>query len=106
MTTERTDHAAEALRVLQLPTSIEDATEANALAYAQVHATLALVEQQRIQNLIALCGSEVEVNMLGRSVSFLALGVQEKVGTPENGFIRRHLNPDIGAALGIEEVQS
>lgn len=37
------DHAAEAFRVLQLPTSMEDATEANALAYAQVHATLALV---------------------------------------------------------------
>ena len=48
------DHAAEAFRVLQLPTSMEDATEANALAYAQVHATLALVEQQRIANLIAL----------------------------------------------------
>lgn len=51
--TERIDYASEALRVLMLPTKFEDATEANALAYAQVHATLALVEQQRIANIIA-----------------------------------------------------
>lgn len=63
--TDNIDHAAEAFRVLQLPTSMEDATEANALAYAQVHATLALVaatekvaEQQRIANLVALATSE------------------------------------------------
>lgn len=55
---EPIDHAAEAFRVLKLPTAMEDATEANALAYAQVHATLALVEQQRIANLIALGSAE------------------------------------------------
>ncbi len=36
----------------------KDGHKADAIAIAQAHATLALVEQQRIANLIALCGSE------------------------------------------------
>ena len=47
---KRIDHTKEAARILQLPTSFNAADEANSLAYAQVHATLALVEQQRIAN--------------------------------------------------------
>jgi hypothetical protein len=64
------DHAAEARRVLnrfpqENPLSIPDA-----LARAQVHATLALVEQQRIANIIALSvpqqplGSDKDVSVL------------------------------------------
>ena len=53
--TERVDHAKEAV-ALQLYASRqpEGADCSDVLAAAQVHATLALVEQQRIQNLIAL----------------------------------------------------
>ncbi|WP_323986248.1 hypothetical protein [Microbacterium plantarum] len=54
--TKRMDHAAEARRALRAaaedPADIEG-TDPWLLA-AQVHATLALVEQQRIANLIAL----------------------------------------------------
>ena len=50
---EPIDHAAEALRRVLLPLD-----NAALLASAQVHATLALVEQQRIANLIALGKTE------------------------------------------------
>lgn len=51
--TERIDHAAEALRVLEGAWDGRNvATDAPLVA--QVHATLALVEQQRIANIIAL----------------------------------------------------
>lgn len=51
--TDRVNHAAEALRSLQGAGDGRNfATDASAAA--QVHATLALVEQQRIANLIAL----------------------------------------------------
>ena len=50
---DRIDHAAEALRALEGAGDGRNfATDASAAA--QVHATLALVEQQRIANLIAL----------------------------------------------------
>lgn len=54
MNSERTDHAAEAARVLRDVSADSNGTYADAMAYAQAHATLALVEQQRIANLIAL----------------------------------------------------
>lgn len=113
---DRIDHAAEARELIEAerrpsPAGWEtaDAQHLANFMEAQAHATLALMdaqreanEQARIGNLIALCGSDVEVNMIGRAVSFEALGVREKVGTPENGFIRWHLHPDIAAALGLE----
>lgn len=52
--TERIDHAAQAARVLGNFPHDDIADNATALAWAQVHATLALVEQQRIANLISL----------------------------------------------------
>lgn len=52
--TGRIDHAAEAARVLAATTEPGESTYGNAMGYAQVHATLALAEQQRIANLIAL----------------------------------------------------
>ncbi|GAB2567353.1 hypothetical protein GCM10027033_24670 [Leucobacter ruminantium] len=91
MTNERTDHAAEDDipwsdhgRLMTLPPDpherIADALEA-------------LVEQQRIQNLIALHRHEVEYDLnQGRSLLF------------ESG--TEALRPDIAAALGIEDVQS
>jgi len=52
--TERIDHAAEARRGLSVLDAPDTILIADALSAAQVHATLALVEQQRIANLIAL----------------------------------------------------
>lgn len=53
--TEHIDHAAEARRIMSKPWSVE--SKAAAFAEAEVHATLALVEQQRIANLIAYCAA-------------------------------------------------
>jgi len=73
--TERIDHTAKALdlidpkRVTRLDT---DAYLNRRVSEAQVHATLALVEQQRIANLIAVYGStgEVESGYESRTVDF------------------------------------
>ncbi|MCT7018424.1 hypothetical protein, partial [Salmonella enterica] len=52
--TARIDHASEALKALGHITGVDEATNQITLALeAQVHATLALVEQQRLANLIA-----------------------------------------------------
>lgn len=68
-----TDHAAEARRLLDLPTPAEADIVVLDLAEAQVHATLALVEQQRTANLIAQRAYLVGlVNGTGRSLSQLA----------------------------------
>lgn len=73
---DRTDHAAEAARVVasiqretEAAKSIEDPSQAGValfntnvrreLAYAQVHATLALAEQQRLANLITLVNTQI-----------------------------------------------
>lgn len=49
--TERIDHAAEARRVLDNIPHESLLGNSTALAWGQVHATLALVEQQRIANM-------------------------------------------------------
>ncbi|MBL3699266.1 hypothetical protein [Leucobacter luti] len=52
---DRIDHAAEARNCISYARTTESSAEAHlSQAEAQVHATLALVEQQRIANLIAL----------------------------------------------------
>ena len=51
---DRINHAAEAQKVLATPTSSVWGSPGAMLAGAQVHATLAIVEQVRISNLIAL----------------------------------------------------
>jgi len=58
MSAERIDHAAEAAQIAAggLSGGSFDQTR-DYLAVAQVHATLALVEQQRIANLIAYYGA-------------------------------------------------
>lgn len=48
---ERIDHAAAAARLVA--ESVVPSTDAELIGVAQVHSTLALVEQQRIANLIA-----------------------------------------------------
>jgi hypothetical protein len=63
MSAERIDHAAVA-RELIADTAFEvnsDDEMALDVPVAQVHATLALVEQQRIANLIALAGNRVDL---------------------------------------------
>lgn len=55
MTTERIDHVAEVQICIDHARKTESANEAYlSMTQAQVHATLALVEQQRIANLIEL----------------------------------------------------
>ena len=52
--TDRIDHAAEALNALGAITGVDQATNQITLALeAQARATLALVEQQRIANILA-----------------------------------------------------
>lgn len=104
--TERIDHAARA-RVLETNAWARGGVHGDALirrpeerrdmiASAQVHATLALAEQQRIQNLIALARNS--------RVTPSPLFVDEP--DPWDFDARGTLRPEIAAALGIEEVQS
>lgn len=92
--TERIDHAAEAQRVMSIMPSGDTLSEA--YAYSQVHATLALVEQQRIANLIALSES-------GRSTVQGARAALDALYGEDSGegSARRRLHPDIAAALGV-----
>lgn len=99
---KRIEHVEEASRVLQLPTAMEDATEANALAYAQVHAALALVEQQRIANLIALNGLVAHIEMDFKEHGCRAhltgeVGLYENTDNPN----RAVLKTEIREALGL-----
>lgn len=89
---ERIDHAAEAVRLIEL-SSVPPYTDESRtlLAAAQVHATLALVEQQRIANLIAL--SQVQDGLCASAYSALA------VMSPDRR--RTILDPNIAAALRI-----
>lgn len=90
--TDRIDHAAEATESLRrMPEAVQraGAVSADALVKAaQVHALLALVEQQRISNLIAL----------EKSRSWLSRHANKTL----TGDIDDSMNPEIAAALGIE----
>lgn len=55
--TERIDHVAEARRIVEA-FHAPSPEGAQMIAEAQVHATLALVEQQRIANILTLVGDE------------------------------------------------
>lgn len=105
--TERIDHVARA-RVLETNAWARGGVHGDALirrpeerrdmiASAQVHATLALVEQQRIANLTALGQFRVGVDDLPH--------LRHLVIRPKNEYDIEAV-PDIAAALGIEEVQS
>lgn len=71
MSDEKIDHAARARELLEHP---------NLGAEAMAHATLALVEQQRVANLIALASSEI-----GELVSTGMGGLTEHQPHPDYG---------------------
>lgn len=87
---ERIDHAAEARDWTDrgVKASTSDA-ESRCVAMAQVHATLALVEQQRIANRVALAGLGVD-------------GPLRHLAVQPHGDFFVDVHPDIAAALGIE----
>ena len=93
---DRIDHAAEAVALLNLAAAAQHQGDPRHLiAAAQVHATLALVEQQRIANLIALTKE-----------TFAAYEACEALGTFATAKCGEQigLRPEIAAALGIEAV--
>lgn len=90
---ERIDHAAEACEALRGAGDGRNfATDASVVAVA--HAVLALVEQTRIANLFAL-----DKSWRGEPGDALMRTIRD-----EGGWIIGHeLNPEIAAALGIEQ---
>lgn len=98
-----TDHYAEARRRLrglneyQEAEGLNDFTILSVALEAQVHATLALAEQQRIANLIMLAESgRTTVN--GARAALAAL----YTGSAEEGSAHMALRPEIARALRIE----
>lgn len=79
--TERIDHAAEARRVLDNIPHESLLGNSTALAWGQVHATLALVEQQRIANLITIAGwvADSRAEGVGYDLDNLRTGVAGEV---------------------------
>ncbi|MFD4957122.1 hypothetical protein [Microbacterium sp. NPDC058389] len=63
------------------PGTRDEATVAEHLALAQVHATLALVEQKRIENLIALAGwvADADKESVGIALDELRVGVAGEI---------------------------
>ena len=61
MTSERIDHVAEALNNLGAFMAENYRYDERKVARAQVHATLALVEQERIRNLIAVHSADESI---------------------------------------------
>lgn len=104
--TERTDHAAEARKAIEstypiaLPYDSAEAQYHGALMEAQVHATLALVEQQRIANLIAL--AEHTQRRYG-TVAGEAGGVGTLLSYGETPDSNMRVRNDVAYALGIRE---
>ena len=93
---DRIDHAAEAVALLNLAAATQHQGDPRHLiAASQVHATLALVEQQRIANLVALTKNTFAAHEAREALStFATAKLGEQIG----------LRPDIAAALGIEAV--
>ena len=109
----RIDHATEARTLLTQSYAFTSSdmvlhtgeTKADVIAQAHVHATLALVEQQRIANLIAMASMadddskhEVAAGVLGHEAVW-TLATTKMIG-PDDEF--EIVRPDIAAALGIE----
>lgn len=105
--TERIDHAAEARDSISLAQDDALAEEATSITHAMIanaEATLALVEQQRIANLIAL-SQALDGNGWQAAEPLDAIFAYRNT-EPDDEFAGLHIRPDIAAALGIEEVQS
>lgn len=94
--TDRIDHAAEAVGLLNLAaTTQHQGDPRHLIAAAQVHASLALVEQQRIANLIALAKETFAAHEASEALGTFATATPgERIG----------LRPEIAAALGIKAV--
>ena len=97
--TDRIDHAAEARKHIDWAheqQSVDGCWEDSVRDYAliaQAEATLALVEQQRIANLIALAKETFAAHEASEALGTFATAKHgEQIG----------LRPDIAAALGIE----
>ena len=97
--TDRIDHAAEARKHIDWAheqQSVEGCWEGSARDYAliaQAQATLALVEQQRLANVIALSRESFAAHEACEALGTFATAKHgEQIG----------LRPDIAAALGIE----
>lgn len=90
----RIDHAAVAHEILAHTPTNGGVTYSDWMVEAQAHATLALVEQQRIANLIALMDSPRAGVRAARSALDAICP-----GEPSS---ERTLAPDVAAALGIE----
>ena len=101
--TERIDHAAEAREwIRDAPMEYQQNNGQRAqlcAALAQAEATLALVEQQRIQNLIAL--SQAGDGNGWQVAEPLDALFAYRSPDPEDGFGGLHVRPEIAAALGI-----
>ena len=100
---DRIDHAAEAQKVLAMPTSAWG-SPSEMLAGAQVHATLAVAEQLRIGNLIALANAshmsnsfddteEAQRQSAYRLIAYRQLDPDDELPV---------VAPDIATALGID----
>ena len=98
---ERIDHAAQSEGIVECAVSrfgekmITESNLVAKMAVAQVHATLALAEQQRIANLIALINTD-QGGCLGTS----AYGALVVMSSDRH---RTFIDPDIAAALGIRD---
>lgn len=94
--TDRIDHAAEAVALLNLAvTAQHQGDPRHLIAAAQAYAALALVEQQRIANLIALTKETFAAHEAREALgTFATAKLGEQIG----------LRPDIAAALGIKAV--
>lgn len=99
------DHAHDARDTLAVLPALpsDDPRIPNLLAEAQVHATLALVEQQRIANLIALAG-QAHARFANYAGEAGGIGTLFSYGGTETDNMR--VRDDIAAALGIREVAS
>lgn len=98
------NHAQEAIDWIEYSSNLNpdvDNKASHAAQLAQVHATLALVEQQRIANLIAL-GVLGEHAILTEQVSEdAAVSLIEHKDHAMGGYFQ--LKPEIAEALGIEQ---
>lgn len=107
---DRIDHVFEALGLRQLASSTEHGpSAANLIAAAHLHATLALVEQQKLANLIALAkvaGREEDVHEEVAEAAYEALNALVHFKVVPNGHMDPNevtvLRPDVAAALGVK----
>ena len=109
--TDRIDHAAEAVGLLALAVAAQHQGAIRCLGSAHVHATLAVAEQQRIANLVALAslaGRDEDVHEEVAAAAYGALNAMIRYQDVPNGHAGPDevaaLRPDIAAALGIKAV--